>query len=82
MSQIWSIAAFERTWSHGLVLRPNKNHVQKLIEACRRPWLNERINKIVFSPADVDYALARHVRCPQSLISFPTSETNRLHLLN
>ena len=54
VSRLWSIAAFGRIWSRGLVLRPNKNHVQKLIEISRRPWLSERINKVVFSLADVD----------------------------
>lgn len=77
VSRLWSIAAFERTWSHGLVLRPNKNHVQKLIEISRRPWLSERINKVVFSLADVDYAVLRHVRLPQSLIPSLTSGVYR-----
>ncbi|KAH7403330.1 hypothetical protein BKA64DRAFT_447137 [Cadophora sp. MPI-SDFR-AT-0126] len=60
VSRVWSIAGFKRTWNHGLVLRPNRNHVNKLIEVSRRPWLRERIRKIVFSVDDVDYLVVRH----------------------
>ncbi|KAK0104482.1 hypothetical protein ONS95_004771 [Cadophora gregata] len=60
LSRVWSIAALDRTWQHGLVLRPNRNHVTKLIEVSRRPWLREKIDRITFSVDDIDYATVRH----------------------
>ncbi|PVH87174.1 hypothetical protein DL98DRAFT_268516 [Cadophora sp. DSE1049] len=60
LSRVCSIAAFERTWNHGLIIRPNKNHVKKLIEVSRRPWLRERIGKIVPSVDDIDHIVVRH----------------------
>ncbi|CZS90661.1 uncharacterized protein RCO7_06796 [Rhynchosporium graminicola] len=55
LSRVWSIIGFERIWLHGLILRPNRNHAQKLIEVSRRPWLRERLKEIVFSVDDIDY---------------------------
>ena len=54
-SRVWAIKCEDQILRNGITLRPNRNHMQKLIEIYSRPRLAEKIQHMTISLDDLDY---------------------------